>query len=112
MNIAFLGILGLFSLVGLAIILERLWNLTERKFMPPGLVKELQARGVSISSVVRRAIRAEARKVRSEPVAADALLKAIMERYPTPQHASRVKLDTTDRHAVRAHIQTRLRRGQ
>lgn len=41
-NIAFLGILGLFSLVGLAIILERLWNLTERKFMPPGLVKELQ----------------------------------------------------------------------
>jgi len=76
------------------------------------LVRELQARGVSISSVVRRAIRAEARKLCSEPVAVDALLKAIVERYPTPEHLSPAALDTTDRHAVRAHIQTRLRRGR
>jgi len=74
------------------------------------LVRELKARGISISGVVRRAIRAEARKLRSEPVEVDALLKAIVERYPTPVHASRAELDTTDRHAVRAHIQTRLRR--
>jgi len=41
-NIAFMGVLGLFSLVGLAVILERLWNLTARKLIPPGFVKELQ----------------------------------------------------------------------
>jgi hypothetical protein len=74
------------------------------------LVRELRAHGVSISSVVRRAIRAEARKLRAEPVAADALLKAIMERYPTPAQASRVELDATDRQAVRTHILTRLHR--
>jgi hypothetical protein len=76
------------------------------------LVRELQARGVSVSSVVRRAIRAEARKLSSEPVVVDALLKAMMERYPTPEHASRAELDTTDRRAVRVHIQTPLRRGR
>ncbi len=41
-NIAFISVLGLFSLAGLAVILERLWNLTARKLMPAGLVRELQ----------------------------------------------------------------------
>jgi biopolymer transport protein ExbB len=41
-NIAFMSVLGLFSLVGMAVILERLWNLTTRKLMPPEFIRELQ----------------------------------------------------------------------
>jgi biopolymer transport protein ExbB len=42
LNIAFLAVLGLFSLVALAVILERLVNLTEGKLVPPDFVRELQ----------------------------------------------------------------------
>lgn len=42
-NIAFLSVLGLFSFVGLSVILERLWNLEPHKLLPPGFVRELQA---------------------------------------------------------------------
>jgi biopolymer transport protein ExbB len=42
LNIAFLGVLGLFSLVALTVILERLVNLRERKLVPAGFVRELQ----------------------------------------------------------------------
>jgi biopolymer transport protein ExbB len=42
LNIAFLGILGLFSLVALTVILERLVNLSERKLVPAGFVRELR----------------------------------------------------------------------
>ncbi len=42
LNIAFLSVLGLFSLIALAVILERLVNLTEGKLIPPGFVRELQ----------------------------------------------------------------------
>jgi biopolymer transport protein ExbB len=41
-NMAFMAVLGLFSLVGLAVILERLWNLRARKLMPPGFLRELK----------------------------------------------------------------------
>jgi biopolymer transport protein ExbB len=41
LNIAFIAVLGLFSLFGLAVILERLVNLTARKVMPPGFVRDL-----------------------------------------------------------------------
>jgi biopolymer transport protein ExbB len=42
LNIAFLGVLALFSLVGLTVILERLVNLTRRKVVPAGFVRELR----------------------------------------------------------------------
>jgi biopolymer transport protein ExbB len=42
LNIGFLAVLGLFSLVALAVILERLANLTERKLIPQGFVRDLQ----------------------------------------------------------------------
>jgi biopolymer transport protein ExbB len=42
LNIGFLGVLGLFSLVGLAVILERLVHLRERKLMPEGFVLGLR----------------------------------------------------------------------
>ncbi len=41
LNIAFISVLGLFSLVGLAVILERLANLTARKVIPASFVREL-----------------------------------------------------------------------
>jgi hypothetical protein len=71
-------------------------------------IRELRAHGISISSVVRRAIRAEALKLRAEPVASDLLLKTIMERHPTPEQGSRPNLVSADRLAVSAHILTRL----
>src|SRR5436190_1815687 len=39
LNIAFLGVLGLFSLVALTVILERLGNLTRRKLIPEGFIR-------------------------------------------------------------------------
>ncbi len=42
LNIGFLTVLGLFSLLALAVILERWANLTERKLIPPGFVLDLQ----------------------------------------------------------------------
>jgi biopolymer transport protein ExbB len=42
LNIAFLGVLGLFSLVALTVILERLGNLTQRKLIPEGFVREMR----------------------------------------------------------------------
>ncbi len=42
LNIGFISVLGLLSLVALAVILERLVNLTEAKLIPPGFVRELQ----------------------------------------------------------------------
>ena len=42
LNIGFLLVLGLFSLLALAVILERLTNLTARKLLPPDFVRGLQ----------------------------------------------------------------------
>jgi biopolymer transport protein ExbB len=42
LNIGFLSVLGLFSLVALAVILERLVHLTERKLIPPDFVHGLR----------------------------------------------------------------------
>lgn len=75
------------------------------------LARELRARGISISDVVRRALRAEARKTADLPVDTDSVLDEIMDRYPTPSsRPRRQRPDTVDRHAVRKHIERRLRR--
>jgi hypothetical protein len=86
------------------------------------LVRELRARGVSISDVVRRALRAEAKSAEQAPVDADALIKEMLERFPAPAgpsrkvgartaspSAGRKRPDATDRHAMREHIAARLR---
>lgn len=74
------------------------------------IARELRARGVSISDVVRRALRVEAEQRAVAPVDADALIAEMLERFPSPTVARRSKrLDTTDRHAVRKHIAARLR---
>ena len=74
------------------------------------LVQELRARGVSISDVVRRALRAEAKNGAPAPIDVDALMAEMLERFPEPAAAGRSKRpDTTDRRAVRAYIAKRLR---
>lgn len=42
LNIGFISVLGLLSMVALAVTLERLMNLTTSKLIPPGFVRELQ----------------------------------------------------------------------
>ena len=64
LNIAFLSVLGLFSLVALTVILERLVNLTERKLVPADFVRELK-------ELVRR------QEDKPEP------FRALTERYPS-----------------------------
>jgi post-segregation antitoxin (ccd killing protein) len=74
------------------------------------LVRELRARGVSISDVVRRALRAEARNTAPAAIDAEALIAEMLERFPTPTKTPRRKRpNATDRRAVREHIVAQLR---
>jgi hypothetical protein len=76
------------------------------------LVKQLRERGVSISDLVRGAIRAEARRAPApKPLDVDALLAEIQKQYPTPPGAKAAhRIDTTNRREVRELIRSRLRR--
>lgn len=74
------------------------------------LARKLRARGISISDVVRRALRAEARKLDAEPVDVDSVLADMMRLYPTPPDFEEPALpDTRDRRAVREHIRAKLK---
>ena len=74
------------------------------------VARQLRARGISISDVVRRALHAEARKAAESPADTDSVLNEIIERYPTPTRVRRSQRpNTLDRHAVRKHIEQRLR---
>lgn len=74
------------------------------------LVKQLRDRGVSMSELVRQALRDAAGKV--EQTAADpAELEAEMLRlYPTPRGAKVTRPDARNRQAVRDHIRRKLRK--
>jgi hypothetical protein len=76
------------------------------------LVRRLRERGVSISELIRGAIRAEARRApKPEPLDVDALLADIQRQYPTPSGAeARPRIDTTNRREVQELIRRRLRR--
>ena len=76
------------------------------------LAKRLRARGLSISDIVRRALReaaASAGDVRIEPAEMEA---EMLRRYPTPGAGPARRPDTLDRRAVREHIRTKLRVGR
>jgi Arc/MetJ-type ribon-helix-helix transcriptional regulator len=72
------------------------------------LVRELKKRGVSISDVVRAAIRASAAHA-VVPEDTGAILKEMFHRFP--ETAKPPALDATDRHAVRRLIRRKLRRA-
>ena len=76
------------------------------------LVKRLRERGVSISDLVRGAIRAEARRApKTEPLDVDALVSEIEKQYPTPPAAEKDRrIDTTNRREVQELIRRKLRR--
>jgi hypothetical protein len=69
------------------------------------LVRLLKERGVSVSDVVRAAIRARAGVV---PEDTDAALGEMRERFPL--EGPPLKIDTADRRAVRRHIRRKLGR--
>lgn len=73
------------------------------------IVARLKARGVSISALMRRALRAEDLHGRPRPPQAEQLVEEILARHPTPADAGQQRTDATDRTAVREHIQKRLR---
>jgi hypothetical protein len=74
------------------------------------LVSQLRARGVSLSGLVRQAIRVEAERGRATPPQVDSLLADMLARYPTPAVMNGPRRPrTTDSRAVRVYIQRRLR---
>jgi hypothetical protein len=75
------------------------------------LVKRLRERGVSISDLVRGAIRAEARRApKTDPLDVDALVSEIEKQYPTPPRAEKDRrIDTTNRREVQELIRRKLR---
>ena len=73
------------------------------------LARGLRESGVSISELVREALRAEAR--RREALNAfdvDAVLAEMIEAHPTPARARRQRPTARDRHAVKATIRAKL----
>lgn len=78
------------------------------------LVRHLRARGMPISEVVRRALRAAASTLAPDPSGVDRLIDEMLSRFPTPAVRPRARAGprATDRRAVRRHIQARLRAGE
>ena len=74
------------------------------------VVRQLRTRGVSISDVVRRALRAEGDKAPVGRPGLSRLFDEMLSRYPTPPGAVGRRPKTTDRRAVSTYIRNRLRR--
>jgi hypothetical protein len=73
------------------------------------LVKQLRARGVSLSTLIRRALRDAAEHLENAQID-PAIFEAEMFRlYPTPPGTATARPDTLDRSAVRQHIRKKLR---
>ncbi|HVR64209.1 MAG TPA: hypothetical protein VMU50_20055 [Polyangia bacterium] len=76
------------------------------------LVRRLRDRGVSISTIVRDAIRAEARSQVAKPFEPDAMLAEMRARFPRPSGSpSSRKTDTADRRQAGRLIRGKLRRS-
>jgi hypothetical protein len=76
------------------------------------LVRSLRDRGISISNVIRGAIRTEAERLHTAGVPdPTALLEEMRDRYPTPVDAASVRrVRSADRKQVQALIREKLRR--
>jgi hypothetical protein len=76
------------------------------------LVADLRREGVELSTVVREAVRARHLALRA-PIPRGGvrkMLNAIYERHPLDTEDERLAVDATDRHAVRAHVRSKLAR--
>lgn len=70
-------------------------------------VEELRERGVEVSELLRRAIRAEHQRTCPKldtPEEVENYFKELYAKYPAPDNAEHRNIDTTDRHAVREYI--------
>lgn len=75
------------------------------------LVRELKRRGISISAVVRAALRGEVQRSRQgEAMSANSLLAEMMNRFPTPESTASRQVNAADRRQVQRAIRERLRR--
>ncbi len=72
------------------------------------VVARLRARGVSISEVVRRALRAEDQRERGAKEGTTEILADMLARFPTPPGASRHGVSSLDRSGVRKLIRSKL----
>jgi hypothetical protein len=74
------------------------------------LARGLRENGVSISELVREALRAEARRRQAlQAFDVDALLAEMIEAHPTPAQARSPRRTALDRRAVKATIRAKLR---
>jgi Arc/MetJ-type ribon-helix-helix transcriptional regulator len=70
----------------------------------------LRAKGISLSDVVRRALRAEDQR-QSTRERSEEVLAQMMSRFPTPKGAARTSASSLDRRAVQKLIRSRLKRS-
>lgn len=76
------------------------------------LVRRLRDRGVSISTIVRDAIRAEAKTQVAKPFEPDAMLAEMRARFPRPPGGPAARrTDTADRRQAGRVIKGKLRRS-
>jgi Arc/MetJ-type ribon-helix-helix transcriptional regulator len=73
------------------------------------LAKSLRARGLSISDIVRRALREAAAKAEGARIEPAELEAEMLRRYPTPAGGPAGRPDTLDRGAIREHLRAKLR---
>lgn len=76
------------------------------------IAKQLRKRGVSLSEIVRRALRDAADDIAGIPLDPVEFEAEMTRLHPTPKNAKSARPDTLDRHAVRAHIRAKLRGRQ
>ena len=74
-------------------------------------VARLRAKGISLSDVVRRAVRAEDQRNNSKRRRSEEVLAEAQVRFPTPKKAP-TRVSALDRRAVQELVRSRLRRFQ
>lgn len=73
------------------------------------IVRQLRTRGVSISDLVRRAVRAEGDRAAMERPRVSQVFEEMLSRYPKPPGVPNRRPKATDRRAVSTYIRKRLR---
>jgi Arc/MetJ-type ribon-helix-helix transcriptional regulator len=73
-------------------------------------VSRLRAKGISLSDVVRRAVRAEDQRTTSKKGRSEQIVAEALARFPTPRKVP-PRMSALDRRAVQRLIRSRLRRS-
>jgi Arc/MetJ-type ribon-helix-helix transcriptional regulator len=73
-------------------------------------VARLRAKGISLSDVVRRAVRAEDQRTTKKEGRSEQIVAEALARFPTPRNAP-LPIAVLDRRAVQRLVRSRLRRS-